>query len=133
MRWLIKNMKWVMLLSGVLTCTMLYAAIAPNAALESTFGDRLQGPTAEIVVRNWGVLITLMGVMLIYGALKKESRPFVLTIVGISKVAFIGLVLGNGTRYLANQAGIAIALDTVMVALYVVYLIGSRNEANVLT
>jgi hypothetical protein len=27
------------------------------------------GPLAEIVGRNWGALITLMGAMLIYGAL----------------------------------------------------------------
>ena len=32
-------MKWIMLLSGVLTSTMIYAAIAPDAALQSTFGE----------------------------------------------------------------------------------------------
>lgn len=43
----------------VLTCTMLYAAIAPQAALRSTFGESLDGPVAEIVVRNWGALIAV--------------------------------------------------------------------------
>ena len=65
MNWIVVGMKWIMLVSGVLTCTMFYAAIAPQAALRSTFGDELEGPVAEIVVRNWGVLITLMGGMLI--------------------------------------------------------------------
>lgn len=36
--------------------------------MRSTFGDELHGPVAEVVVRNWGVLIGLMGVMLTYGA-----------------------------------------------------------------
>jgi len=46
-------MKWIMLVSGILTSTMLYAAVAPQAALRSTFGETLQGPLAEIIVRNW--------------------------------------------------------------------------------
>ena len=57
MSWFIRNFKWVMLLSGLLTLTMVQAAFAPQAALRSTFGDSLQGPLAEIVVRNWGALI----------------------------------------------------------------------------
>ena len=69
MNWIVSKMKWVMLVCGVLTCTMLYAAIAPHAALQSTFGDTLQGPLAEIIVRNWGMLITLVGAMLIQGLL----------------------------------------------------------------
>ena len=56
MKWVVANMKWIMLVSGALTCTMVYAAIAPDAALRSTFGETLEGPVAEIVVRNWGAL-----------------------------------------------------------------------------
>ena len=43
-----------MLASGLLTCTMVYAAIAPEAALINIFGESISGPIAEIVVRNWG-------------------------------------------------------------------------------
>jgi len=43
-------MKPVLLVSGALTSTMLYAAIAPQAALRSTFGEALEGPLAEVVV-----------------------------------------------------------------------------------
>ena len=65
MNFIAAYIKWIMLVSGALTCTMVYAAIAPQAALRATFGETLQGPLAEIVVRNWGALITLMGAMLI--------------------------------------------------------------------
>jgi hypothetical protein len=90
---IVGSMKWIMLVSGALTCTMFYAAIAPQAALEGTFGDTLQGPVAEIVVRNWGVLIGLMGAMLLYGAFNTAARPVILTVAGLSKVTFIALIL----------------------------------------
>ena len=111
MAWLVENMQWVMLVSGVLTCTMIAAAIAPQAALKSMFGETLDGPLAEIVVRNWGALIALSGGMLIYGAYEIEVRPFVLVVVGASKVVFIALVLSQGGRYITHQAGIAAIAD----------------------
>ena len=40
MNWIIANMKWIMIVSGALTCTMFYAAIAPQAAMRSTFWPR---------------------------------------------------------------------------------------------
>ena len=53
MNWLVSNIRAIMLVSGVLTVTMVYAAIAPEAALRSNFGDSLSGPIADVVVRNW--------------------------------------------------------------------------------
>jgi len=123
MNWIVANMKWVMLVSGVLTSTMIYAAIAPQAALRSTFGEALDGPLAEIVVRNWGALIALVGAMLIYGAFSPASRPLVLTVAGVSKLVFIGLVLTYGTQFLGQQVGVAMGIDLVMVVLFIVYLI----------
>jgi len=120
------NIKWIMLVSGALTCTMAYAAIAPQAALRSTFGETLQGPLAEIVVRNWGALITLVGAMLVYGAFNPQVRSLALTIAGASKLVFIALVLSHGGRYLGRQAGIAIAVDAVWVVLFAWYLLTAR-------
>jgi len=122
MGWLAARMKWVMLVSGALTCTMLYAALAPQAALQSTFGESIEGPVAEIVTRNWGVLITLVGAMLIYGAFRPAVRPLVLTVAAVSKLAFIGLVLVQGGRFLQHGAGVAAAVDAVMVLLFAAYL-----------
>ena len=131
MRIITANIKWIMLASGLLTCTMIYAAIAPEAALRGTFGEALAGPVAEIVVRNWGVLITLIGAMLIYGAFHAAVRPLVLVVAGLSKLVFILLVLGQGSRYLGQQAGIAIAVDAVWVALFALYLAATRGARTV--
>ena len=119
--------KWVMLVSGALTCTMLYAFVAPQASLMSTFGASLDGPVAEIVVRNWGALIGLVGAMLIYGAFAPAVRTLVLVVAGASKLTFIGLVLAHG-RELVGSARIAVAVDLVMVALFVVYLVHARRR-----
>jgi hypothetical protein len=96
--------------------------------LRGTFGEALAGPVAEVVVRNWGVLITLVGAMLIYGAFHAVVRPLVLVVASLSKLVFILLVLGQGSRYLGQQAGIAIAVDAVWIALFVLYLVATRGE-----
>jgi hypothetical protein len=127
MNFLESSIKWIMLVSGALTCTMVYAAVAPQEALRSTFGEALDGPVADIVVRNWGVLITLVGLMLIYGAFNPQVRSMALSVAGASKLMFVGLVLSHGGRYLGHQAGIAIAVDLVWVVLFAAYLLGARK------
>ena len=128
MSFIVSRIKWIMLVSGALTCTMIYAAIAPQAALQGTFGETLTGPLAEIVVRNWGVLITVVGAMLIYGAYRPESRTLVLAVAIATKLVFIALVLAQGSRYLGQQAGIAIAIDAVWVVLFACYLVAARRR-----
>ncbi len=128
MLFIVGKIKWIMLVSGALTCTMIYAAIAPQAALQGMFGETLQGPLAEIVVRNWGVLITAIGAMLIYGAYHTESRTPVLAVAALTKLTFIALVLAQGSRYLNQQAGIAVAIDAVWVVLYACYLVAPREK-----
>ena len=129
MNWIISSMKWIMLISGTLTCTMVYAAIAPQAALQSTFGESMDGPVANIVVRNWGVLIALMGGMLIYGAFNPSVRFLVLTVAGLSKIAFITLLLVAGRQFLDNQAGTAIVSDVAQVSAFGLYMIAARRAA----
>jgi hypothetical protein len=128
MTWVVSQIKGVMLVSGLLTCTMLYAAFAPQAALRSTFGESLEGPLAEMIVRNWGVLIALVGAMLVHGAFNPAARPQALVVAGLSKIVFILLVLSHGSQFLDNQAGVSILIDTVMVALFCAYLLGARRS-----
>jgi len=40
---IVRYIKAIMLVSGVLTATMIFAAIAPRAALQSNFGESLEG------------------------------------------------------------------------------------------
>ncbi|MFN0178371.1 MAG: hypothetical protein ACKVZ0_06190 [Gemmatimonadales bacterium] len=112
-----------MLISGLLTATMFYAAIAPEAALRSNFGEGLGGPVADVVVRNWGALIGMIGLMLIYGAFCPPVRRLVVTVAAASKLVFIGLVLSHGRQFLDHQAGVAVAVDALIVLVFGLYLL----------
>jgi hypothetical protein len=124
MTWIVANIRWIMIVSGVLTARMVYAALAPQAALNSTFGETLDGPLAEIVVRNWGALIAMVGGMLLYGAFHPVSRTLILIVAAASKGTFIGLVLSQGERYLGHQAGIAVGIDLVMIVIVCLVFVG---------
>ena len=122
MGWLVARMQWIMLVSGALTLTMLHAAISPSTALLGLFGETLDGPLAQIIVRNWGASIALVGAMLIYGAFRPPVRPLVLVVAATSKLIFITLILRYGLQYLGHQAGVALVVDSVMVVVFLAYL-----------
>jgi hypothetical protein len=122
MRFFVKHFKWIMLVSGFLTCTMFTGLFAPQYLVESNFGEAIEGAAAEIIVRNWSALIGLMGIMLIAGALDRSIRKFCLVIAGISKLIFIMLVLSTGRSYLGQGIGTAVIVDSIMIILYAAYL-----------
>jgi len=117
---IVAQFKWIMLAGGVLTLTMLQAAIAPRAAFRMLFGDEPAGPLALLLARNWGVLIGLTGAMLVWGAFHPEVRPLVLLVAGASKLAFIALVLSHPPY--RRKALVPLVVDGTLVALFAVYL-----------
>lgn len=127
MKWLVAKIKWIMLVSGILTSTMLFAAIAPQAMLQKNFGHGLEGPLAELIVRNWGILIGLIGASLIYGAFDPPGRRFILTIAGLSKLSFVILMLTVGRGYLGQDIGVAIVVDSIWVLVFAAYLLAART------
>ena len=122
-----RSIKWIMLVSGALTCTMVYAAIAPQAMLRSTYGETLDGPLGDLIVRNWGMLIFLVGAMLVYGAFNVAVRPLVLMVAGASKITYIALVLQNGDRFLSGSSAASIVIDAVMVLVFAAYLLSRKK------
>ena len=125
MDFIIKNIKWVMLVSGVLTFTMFYGLFAPQAALESMFGVSFNGTLETLVVRSWCALVGLMGAILIYGALNDKYRVISISVAAVSKVIFVSLVLLYGQEFLGN-VGPAIAMDCITIALAVLFLAALR-------
>lgn len=121
-----RHIKWVMVVSGLLTITMVYALIAPQAVLQSMFAVSLEGPATDVVVRNWGALIALVGGMLIYGAFVPKVRSFALTIAIISKCTFVYLVL-TYARPLSTQLQVSLVADAIFVLIFVIYLLAQRR------
>jgi len=127
MKWLAASIKWIMLITGLFTATIFYYAIAPNAALTADFGHGLEGPLAELLVRNWGILVGLVGLMLIYGAVVPPARRLVLSVATLSKAAFVLLVLTVGSVYLSQRIRFAVIVDGFEVLLFTAYLLSTRH------
>ena len=127
MNFIIKNIKWVMLVSGILTFTMFYGLFAPQAALESMFGTSFNGTLENIVIRSWSALVGLMGALLIYGFFSDRNRVFSLSVAALSKVIFVSLVLLYGQEFL-NKVTAAIAMDCVVIILSGIYLLTVRLQ-----
>lgn len=123
-----KHIKWIMLVAGVLTCTMALAIVAPQLTLQRTFGESLDGPLAEVIVRSWGVLITLIGAMLIYAAYSPIHRKLVLLVAALSKAALLVLIAGPGAQYAATASPVLV-LDGLMVVVFTLYLVSARDDA----
>jgi hypothetical protein len=127
MNFIIKYIKWVMLVSGVLTFTMFYGLFAPQAALESMFGASFNGTLENIVIRSWSALVGLIGAILIYGFFSESNRVFSISVATLSKVVFVSLVLLYGQEFLGKAAP-AIAMDCVVIILSGVYLFAVRMQ-----
>jgi hypothetical protein len=125
MNFIRSNIKWIMLAGGVLTCTMALAIVAPQLALQRTFGATLEGPLAEVVVRSWGMLVTLVGAMLIYAAYRPVYRPLVLLVAALSKAMLLILIAGPGREFAATATPVIVA-DGLMVLLFSIYLLGLK-------
>ena len=127
MTWIVAKIKWIMILSGLLSCAALYVAFEPREALDYLFDKVLKGALAEVIVRDCAVLHALVGGMLIYAAFEPQCRNLVLVVAGVSKLTFIGLMLWYGSDYLEEKVNIALGVDVAMVALFVTFMIGMRR------
>jgi hypothetical protein len=127
MNFIIKNIKWVMLVSGVLTFTMFYGLFAPQAALESMFGVSFNGTLENIVIRSWSALMGLIGVILIYGFFSQKNRVFSISVAAFSKLVFVSLVLLYGQEF-PGKAASSITMDCIVIFLSGVYLIAVRTQ-----
>jgi hypothetical protein len=117
--------KWIMLVSGVLTATMFYGVFAPQAALESMFGASFNGVLQGVVVRSWSALVGLMGLVLISGFLNPAVRRYSMTIAATSKLVFVTLVVLYGQAFF-EQLAAAIVMDVMVIVVAVLYWFAPR-------
>jgi hypothetical protein len=121
-----KSIRWVMVISGLLTSTALYELFAPESALRAALGTTAISPMELITVRHWGALVGLFGLMLIYGAFAEAARRTVLVAASAGKAVFIVLALLQGWAVLP-QTHAGIVIDSVTVLLFTAYLASSRT------
>ena len=122
---IVRNIKWIMLLSGVITCSTFFAVIAPQVALLSMFGSDLTEPLANLVVRSWGFLVSIMGILLIYGAFNEDARMLCIITAGISKIGFLFLILIFGTDYI-DSLWVTVVFDTIVALTLATYVVSPK-------
>jgi hypothetical protein len=122
---IVSNIQWIMLAAGVLTLTMLQAVIAPQAALKGMFGEALEGPLPQLIVRNWGFLIIVTAGFLLYAAFHPPLRAPALIVSGAGKLCFVALVFAAGARYAKRPVFIAAMIDAAFVLVFALYLVAA--------
>ena len=65
--------------------------------------------------------------LLIYGAFNPSVRFLVLTVAGLSKIAFITLLSSAGRQFVDRQAGTAVVSDVLQVTAFGLYMIAARR------
>lgn len=128
------HIKWLMVVIGLITSTMVVAALFPQQGLAHLFGAVRpgydlagNGAWANIVVRSWAMLIAITGGLLVYGAFNPAVRRLVIIAACISKMWFVGLNLAYGQALIATTF-VVIAFDTVAVVLLLLYLFTSKPQ-----
>ncbi|MDC0053200.1 hypothetical protein OAK05_02940 [Gammaproteobacteria bacterium] len=125
---IVKNIKWIMLFAGLVTCTTVAAVFAPQETLLSMFGTNLTEPLANLVVRSWGFLVSIMGALLIYGAFNEGSRMQCIVTAGISKIGFLLLILIFGVAYI-DKLIVTVVFDSIVVLILATYVVCSKRTA----
>jgi len=115
-----------MLVSGVLTFTAIIGLFSPELILNSMFGESFAGELSDVIVRSWSALVALVGAMLIYAANRPIYRSFVLTVAGLGKIIFVSLLVLAGGQILQG-ALVAVAMDSLTVLLFALYLLSSEG------
>ena len=130
MTWLIDNIHIVLIVGGLLTITMLQFAIAPARASKSTYGETLEGPLVDLMVRGWGFLIALVGAMMLWAAFHPETRTLAVGAAIASKLFYIGALVAHRKRFLKGFAAVTAGVDVLMVVLLAAWLAAaSRGQA----
>jgi hypothetical protein len=108
--------------SGAVTAAAgLAALLFPSALLRVLFRVEIADQAVVIVVRHWGVLLFVVGMLIAYAAREPTARTPILIVAALEKLAFgVLIVFGRAKRTAAMVA--AAATDCVFAILYVAYL-----------
>jgi hypothetical protein len=113
----------ILVITGLLTAGVLVISVAPARAMKMLFGQAPSDVLSLFIVRHWGLLVCLVGVLLIYAAYHAEIRTPTLIVAIVEKVALVLGILASPFRQRPMALGMAIA-DAGMSAVYAAYLAG---------
>jgi hypothetical protein len=120
---LTSSIELILLITGLATAGALVLFLMPVTTMKMLFGQAPSDALSLLIARHWGLLISLVGVLLIYAAHHVEIRVPTLIVAIAEKTVFaLGMLLSPFRR---RPMVIVMALaDAGMAAVYVTYLAG---------
>lgn len=117
------QIEMILLITGWATAGALIVFLAPSAMMRALFGQAPTDAPSLMIVRHWGLLVCLVGVLLIYAAHFPEFRaPALIVAITEKAVGALGALLSPFRR---RAAVLVVALaDAGMAVVYTMYLAG---------
>jgi|GEM_PF-2423708 len=122
MAWYVANFHWVLYVTGALTATLTLMALRPAQQFKAMFGAELTDPRLILVARQFGVVVGMLGLLLIYVGYEPSGRFPILALAIVSKASLVMLLTLNIKHFGGTSARQVIIADALMVVLYVAYL-----------
>ena len=116
------HIELILWITGLATAGALVLFLAPAPMVKLVFGQTPSDAIGLFVVRQWGLLVFLVGALLIYAAYHTEVRVPTLIVAIVEKAAIaIGIVI---SPFRSRPGVLLMALaDASMAAVYLMYLL----------
>ena len=113
----------ILIFTGATTAMALAQFIAPASVSRIIYGAAPTEVVGITLVRHWGILVFLVGVLLIYAAFHPAVRELVTVVAAVEKIGFGLGIFGTSLRRYPIAAAIAVG-DILIALVYVLYLVG---------
>jgi hypothetical protein len=112
----------ILVLTGLATASALVLFLSPVTMMRMLFGQAPSDAVSILIVRHWGLLVGLVGILLIYAAYHAEIRAPTLIVAIAEKAAFaLGVFLSPFHR--SPTVFVMALADAGMAAVYLIYLV----------
>ena len=113
----------ILIVTGATTAMALAQFIAPASISRLIYGAVPTEVVGIALIRHWGLLVFLVGILLIYAAFHPEVREPVTVVAGAEKIAFSLIIFSTSLRRFPIAAAIAVG-DILIPLVYVLFLVG---------
>ena len=110
--------------TGFFTAGVILLFFAPEWAFDKILKIKLKDEVTIFVVRHWGLLIGIFGLLIICSVHNPAIRPTILIAAVIEKAVIVLMILKNFNKEFTKGLRGVLFFDTTCVVLYLLYLTG---------
>ena len=110
--------------TGIFTAGAVLFFFAPQWAFDKILDIPLKDEVTIFIVRHWGLLIGIVGLLIICSVHNPAIRPTILIAAVIEKTVIVWMILKNIKKEFTKGLRGILVFDTICVVLYLLYLAG---------